>query len=453
MSILNRILIVDDDTIFRESLVAVLTKRGFECDQAENGQIAYNLAKQNAYDVIVTDLEMPVMDGLTLMDKVNALAPQVFFIVITAYATMESAIVALRHGAFDYIVKPFKFDSLVIKLDKLVQHKLLIQENARLRREVNLQYDFTNIIGQSDVMKKVFNMIRLVAESDSNVLISGKSGTGKELVARAIHYNSPRRNSPFVTLNCSAVPDNLIESELFGYKKGAFTGASQEHPGFFQQAQRGTIFLDEIGEVSPNFQMKLLRAIEQKEIYPLGMSKPLKLNVRIITATNKELEKEVNKNHFREDLYYRLNVVNILLPSLKERKGDIPLLVNHFIQKFNRAMGKNIQQMTSEAMRILQKAYWRGEVRELENVVERAMIFTDGEVISEDSLPQYLTNRTNAPETIEEFASLDEATKHFQKNYIMNTLKKFNNHRGKTARYLSISEPTLYRRMQELNIE
>ncbi|HDR05598.1 MAG TPA: sigma-54-dependent Fis family transcriptional regulator, partial [Candidatus Marinimicrobia bacterium] len=447
MEVLNRILIVDDDTIFRESLVAVLHKRGYECEQAGDGQQAYEMIKQNSYDVVVTDLEMPRKGGLELMDAVNVFAPHINFIVITAYATMESAIVALRHGAFDYIVKPFKFESLIIKLDKLVQHKLLVQENARLRREVNLQYDFTNIIGQADAMKKVFKMIQLVAESDSNVMITGRSGTGKELVARAVHYNSPRRNGPFVTLNCSAVPDNLIESELFGYKRGAFTGATQENPGLFQQAQRGTIFLDEIGEVSPNFQMKLLRAIEQKEIYPLGTTKVVKLDVRIITATNKNLEKEIAEKRFREDLYYRLNVVNIVMPGLSERQGDIPLLVNHFIQKFNKAMGKNVQGMTNEAMHILQQAQWRGEVRELENVIERAMIFTDGEWISDDVLPQYLFERIRIPTPDDSFSSLDEATKQFQRNYIIGAMKKFNGHRGKTARYLSISEPTLYRRM------
>ncbi len=449
---LNRILIVDDDDIFRESLLSILNKKGFNCDQAADGRQAFELIREQHYDVVITDLEMPDMDGLTLMEKTMAYAPQIFFIVITAYGTMESAITALRKGAYDFIIKPFKFEGLVIKLEKLLEHKLLEQENIRLRREMNHQYDFANIIGQSPAMKDVFQIITKISNTDSNIFINGRSGTGKELVARAIHYNSKRRNHPFISLNCSAIPDTLIESELFGYRKGAFTGAVQDYPGTFQLAQNGTLFLDEIGEISPNFQMKLLRAIEQKEILPLGRSKPLKVNVRIIAATNKNLEKEIENKNFREDLYYRLNVVNIRLPGLKERQNDIPLLTNHFISRFNKELGKNIRGMTHDAMKVLMNADWRGEVRELENIIERAMIFCDSEMIDISVLPPYLYEKNLKASIIDSNRSLDEATKMFQKNYILSALERFNNHRGKTAKFLAISEPTLYRRLQELNI-
>ena len=449
---LCKILIVDDDDIFRESLVSILTAKGFNSDQAKNGKEALELISEHHYDIVVSDLEMPEMDGLTLMEKAMSYAPQIFFIVITAYGTMESAITALRKGAYDFIIKPFKFEGLIIKLEKLMEHKMLQQENIRLRRDLHHHYDFSNIIGQSDAMKRIFAIISRVSDADSNIFISGKSGSGKELVAKAIHYHSKRKRHSFVSLNCAAIPENLIESELFGHKRGAFTGAHEDFPGMFRMAQNGTLFLDEVGEISLNFQMKLLRAIEQKEILPLGYSKPIKVNVRIVAATNKSLEEEIEKKNFREDLYYRLNVIHIPLPTLKERGGDILLLINHFISKFNKELGKNIKGMSSDAIKILQKTEWRGEVRELENVIERAMIFCDNDMIEMSSLPPYLFKKRLNRDIIDSDNSLEDASKLFQKNYILNALERFNNHRGKTAKFLSISEPTLYRRLQELKI-
>jgi len=450
---LRKILIVDDDSIFRESLVSILNARDFDCDQAENGRQALKMVQEHHYDVVVSDLEMPEMDGLQLMEKSLEFAPQIFFIVVTAYGTMERAITALRKGAYDFIVKPFKFEGLIIRIEKLLEHKMLQQENIRLRREIHRQNDFSSIIGESAAMKEVFRLIEKIADSESNIFINGKSGTGKELAARAIHYSSRRKNHPFIGLNCSAVPENLIESELFGYRRGAFTGANQDYAGLFMQAQSGTLFLDEVGEISANFQMKLLRAIEQKEIMPLGASKPLKVNVRIISATNKDLEKEIENRRFREDLYYRLNVITVRMPSLAERRSDIPLLVNHFIHVFNKELGKNIQGMTRSAMNILKETDWRGEVRELENVIERAMIFCDGSEIDPSLLPDYLLSHSHSSTSpLESEGSLDDATKQFQRQYIMKILQKFNKHRGKTAKFLKISEPTLYRRLQELNI-
>lgn len=440
-----RILLVDDDTIFRESLLTILQKRGFLCDQAKDGQEAFEKVQSRPYDIIISDIDMPRMNGIKLMEAVRAFNPGIFFIIVTAYGSMETAIEALRQGAFDYIIKPFKFENLIVKLNKLIEHKALILENIRLRQEINRRYDFNNIVGHSLAMQKVFTMIRRISDSDSNVLISGKNGTGKELLARTIHYHSPRQNDPFVVMNCNAYPKVSLEEELFGRTCGE---GVPEKPGLLLQADKGTLFLDEIGDLSLDMQLKLLRAIEQKEIMPVGSTIPVRINVRIISATNRVLQKDIRDQHFREDLYFRLNIIHFDLPELSERKGDIPLLISHFINRFNKEMGKNVHGMSREAIILLEEHQWRGEVRELENIVERAMIFTQSDILDVDALPEYLTvHEPTMDENIPEGLTLDEATRKFQYIYIRKVLEKNKGHKGKTAKKLKISEPTLYRKL------
>ena len=377
-----QLLIVDDEAEIRESLQMVLQEEGLSCDVASNGEEAIKRCENKNYDVIISDIKMPIRDGMDLLRYVALSSPQTAVIIITAYATVETAIEALRKGAVDYILKPIDFDELILRVKNVIQRQKLFVENIRLRQEVQRHFDFSHIIGQSSAMKRVFHLVERVANSTSNVLITGKSGTGKELVARAIHNYSSRTNEPFVAINCGAIPENLFESELFGYKKGAFTGASTDKDGVFKAANGGTLFLDEVGEIPIHIQVKLLRAIETKEIKPLGSNNVYKVNVRIVSATNRDLLKEVEGGDFREDLYYRLNIVEIHLPSLTQRKEDIPLLVNHFIDKYNKELKRKVKGVDNETMRALMNYNWKGEVRELENIIERAVLLLDGEYLS-----------------------------------------------------------------------
>lgn len=440
-----RILLVDDDTIFRESLLTILQKRGFSCDQAKDGQEAFEKVRSRPYDIIISDIDMPRMNGIKLMENVRTRNPDIFFIIVTAYGSMETAIEALRQGAFDYIIKPFKFENLIVKLNKLIEHKTLVLENIRLRQEINRKYDFDNIVGHSLAMQKIFTIIRRISDSESSIFINGKNGTGKELLARTIHYHSPRQNGPFVVMNCNAYPGISVEDELFG-RIGY--NSLPEKTGLLLQADKGTLFLDEIGDLSLNVQLKLLRAIEQKEIMPVGSTAPVRINVRIIGATNRDIMKDIRGERFREDLYFRLNVIHIDLPELSERKEDIPLLIDYFIQRFNKEMGKNVRGMAQEAIELLVTHTWRGEVRELENIVERAMIFSQSDILGIETLPDYLIiQEPSVDEKIPDGLSLDEATRKFQYIYIRKVLEKHKGHKGKTAKRLRISEPTLYRKL------
>jgi len=447
------VLIVDDDDITRESLMTVLNNQGFNCRQASNGQEALEEIKTNDFDVVITDLEMPKMNGIELLEQVSTIRPRVSFIIITAYASIETAIEALRKGAFDYLLKPINFEDVAHKVKKLVEHKELVYENQALRQEVNSQYDFTNIVGESAAIKKVFETIKSVSDSESNVLIGGKSGTGKELVAKAIHFNSRHKLGRFVPVNCGAITETLIESELFGYKKGAFTGAYADKEGLFKAAHRGTLFLDEISEMSLAAQAKLLRAIETKTILPVGSNLPEKIHIRIIAATNRELRQEIENGAFREDLYYRLNIIEIVLPSLSERRNDIPLLLDHFIQKYNRQMNKKVDHIEPDLLAALTGREWQGEVRELENFVERLMIFAKGNVLSFNDLPDDLLETKRVKNFEPASANLKIAAEQFERKFILDQLIKNKYHRGKTAQSLGIGEATLYRKMSQLGIE
>ncbi|MBE0570054.1 MAG: sigma-54-dependent Fis family transcriptional regulator [Ignavibacteriaceae bacterium] len=448
----ERILVVDDEDIIRESLSFILRKEKYEVEEAANGKIAFEMLKESSYDLVITDLEMPVMKGIELLDEIRKINLQTNTIVITAYGSMETAIAALRSGASDYILKPVEFDELLIKVKKLFEVRDLHLENRILRRELQRDYDYTNIIGKSQAIAQIFDMIKAVADTDSTVLISGNSGTGKELVAKALHYNSKRSNKPFIALNCGAISENLIESELFGHKKGAFTGAISDKDGFIKAAEGGTLFLDEISEMPPQLQVKLLRAIQEKEYTPVGTTVSLPVNVRFIASTNRNLMEYVNQEKFREDLFYRLNVVDIHLPSLKEREGDISLLADFFLDKYRKQMNKNIKGISNDAMRALMNHEWKGEIRELENVIERAVIFCNEDFINVKNLPAQFQSDTE-PSDYSPSGSLDESVKRFEKEIIIRALEANEFNKEKTADALQVGLSTLYRKMKELDIQ
>jgi DNA-binding NtrC family response regulator len=445
------ILVVDDEKIIRESLSLVLRDEGYTVVEAENGKNAYELILKDNFDLVITDLEMPEMKGTDLLEKISDLKIRTSVIIITAYGSLTTAITALRMGASDYILKPIEFDEILIKIKRLFETKDALLENKILRNQINSQYDFENFIGKSKAIKGVFEIIRTVADADSTVLITGKSGTGKELVARALHYSSRRKDKPFIAFNCGAIAENLLESELFGHKRGSFTGALADKDGFIKAADKGTLFLDEISEMPLNLQVKLLRFIQEKEFNPVGQAKPIRADVRIVASSNRDLREEVKRGTFREDLFYRLNVVEIQLPSLKERKEDIPILADHFLNKYRLEMNKRIKGFEDSAIRALMSYEWKGEVRELENIVERAVIFCKGDYITLNDLPGSFYGQ----ELQQDYSSnsLQESVKNFEKDLIVRTLKMFDNDKEKTCKQLEIGLSTLYRKINELGIE
>jgi two-component system response regulator PilR (NtrC family) len=444
-----KVLIVDDEKAIRESLELILRDEGYRSDTAADGEEALEKLKLENYDVVITDIKMPKLDGIELLRKANHISPDTFFIIMTAYASVNTAIEALREGAYDYFIKPVEFDDVILRLKRLISYKKLANENKSLRQRLSAESGFQNIIGKSDSMKRVFDLIHRVSQTNSNVLIVGKSGTGKELVAKAIHYNGPRKDQIFLPVNCGAISENLIESELFGHKKGAFTGATEDKLGLFKVADGGTIFLDEICDLPLNLQVKLLRVLEDRQFIPVGATRPVSTNVRIIAATNQNLYEKTKTGEFREDLYYRLNVVEIKLPSLNERREDIPVLVNHFIEKFRAEMGRKIVGVDNETMRLLMSHDWRGGVRELENVIERAIIFAPDEIITVNDLSDYLKGNTfneNFPD------SLKDALKIFERDHITKTIRKYDYDKEEAAKALNIGLSSLYRKMEELDI-
>jgi len=445
-----RILIVDDERTIRESLELLLNEEKFETQTASNGRDALNILQQTSFDILITDLKMPEMDGLTLVRKCQTLCPDTSIIIITAYGSLDSAIEALRSGAFDYILKPFDLEDVLLKIRRLVRQKELIRENQALRREIQEKFNFSNIVGQSPQMQQVFRLIEKVAKTTGNVLITGRSGTGKELVARAIHFNSDRNEKPFVPINCGAIVGTLLESEFFGHKKGSFTGAVRDKDGLFKIANEGTLFLDEVGDIPLHLQVKLLRAIEEGEILPVGGTSPVKIDVRIIAATNRKLLEDVENGTFRDDLYYRLNVVEIQLPALSERREDIPLLVEHFIRKYNSELGRSVHNASNETMQYLVNYEWRGGIRELENVIERALILCEGDFITPQDLPPNISGVEIKPEFPD---ALKEAVAMFEGGHLLRILKRVDNNKEEAAKILNISLSSLYRKLDELNIK
>jgi len=383
-----RILVVDDEKSMRDLLSITLEKEGYDVLTAAGGEPAIEALHRESVDAVITDLRMPKVDGLQVLRVAKEISPDTAVIMITAVASTETAVEAMKLGAYDYITKPFKLDEVNLIIRNALERKRLRDENLYLRRQLETQHRFENIIGKSGVIREVFDTIRKIADSPSTAMITGESGTGKELVARAIHFNSFRRDKPFVSVNCGAIPEGLMESELFGHVRGAFTGAVSNKVGLFSAAEGGTLFLDEITEIPALLQVKLLRAIQVREIRRVGDTKDIKTDVRLIAASNRDLEDAVQEGILREDLFYRLNVIPIQLPPLRERREDIPLLVAHFLQKFSKELGKDVRGVTPEAMAVLERYRWPGNIRELENVLERAIVLGAGEMLSVDALPE-----------------------------------------------------------------
>lgn len=381
----GRVLIIDDDEIIRKSCEKVLSPEGYIVVSAQSGREGLKLLSNKPFDLVLTDLRMPDMNGIDVLKKVKETGPDIEVIIITGYGTIKSAIEAIRYGAYDYVEKPFSPEELLNVVRRSLERRNLILENTRLKQEVQSLYRVENIVGNSKAIQRVFNLIATVASTESTVLITGESGTGKELVARAIHYNSPRREGPFIVVDCGTIPDNLMEAELFGYTKGAFTGATETQKGLIETAKRGSLFFDEIGNLNLHLQAKLLRLIQEREFRMVGGRELIKADIRIIAATNKDLLSLVKEGSFREDLFYRLNVFPIYMPPLRERKEDIPALTDHFLKKYNKESGKNVTSISAEAMKKLFLYDWPGNIRELENVIQRALILSRGDTLrSED---------------------------------------------------------------------
>lgn len=448
----EKILVVDDEDIIRESLSFILKKEGYLVEEAANGKEAYDKIKQDSFDLVISDLEMPVMKGTELLKEIKNLDIKTSVIIVTAFGSLDTAIRALRNGASDYILKPVEFDELLIKIKRLFDTKNILLENRILRGEIQRNFDFENIIGKSPAMKSVYQMVKQVAETDSTVLITGKSGTGKELIARALHFHSKRKNKPFIAVNCGAITENLMESELFGHKKGAFTGAVSDKEGYVKAAEGGTLFLDEISELPLLMQVKFLRLLQEKEYTPVGTTVVLPVNVRFLASTNRDLKEEIKADRFREDLYYRLNVVEINLPGLQDRVEDIPLLADHFLNKYRIEMNKNVKGIDNPAIRALMSHKWKGEVRELENIIERSVIFSTGDFITLKDLPPNFQQLSELPGGLST-GSLEEAVRNYEKDLIVKALENNEFNKEKTAEVLQVGLSTLYRKLKELDIK
>lgn len=444
------ILIADDEKVFLDTLAKVLIEEGFEVVTVPNGEIALQEISKQEFDVAFCDIRMPGIDGLQLLDKVRKVSPHTAVIMMTAFGSIESAIQVLKSGAYDYIVKPIIFDEVLVKVKKIMDIQKISRDNQRLRAEIGKRTDFDNIVGISPKICALLNLVKKVAPTKSTVLITGESGTGKELIARAIHQNSPRNNENFISINCAAIPENLLESELFGYVKGAFTGAQANKEGLFKIADEGSLFLDEIAELPLNLQVKLLRVIEDGEVWPVGGVKPIKTDTRLIAATARNLSKEMEKGNFREELFYRLNVVEIVLPPLRKRKEDIPLLVNYFINELNMGLRKRMSGVDTKAMEILLSYSWKGNIRELKNVIERAMILCEGDIIMPCDLPSLLSGGKGDIEKEEE--SLKEILVEHERGHIIKILEKTGHDKKEAARLLGLSLSSLYRKIEELAI-
>jgi two-component system response regulator AtoC len=451
------ILLVDDEQNTREALSIALRREGYNIIPASNGGEGMKLLEKEPVDLIITDLMMPGVSGMDLLDFARKHRPEVMVIMITGHASVETAITAMKNGAFDYITKPIKLDEVKIIIHQATDKRNLLLENISLKKELKGKYTFDNIIGTSRPMQEIFSIMERVVNSDSTVLITGDSGTGKELVAKALHYNGPRKENPFVAINCAAIPSELLESELFGHVKGSFTGAVANKPGKFEQANTGTMFLDEIGSMTMALQGKLLRVLQEKEIERVGGAKPMKVDVRIISATNTDLEKAVKRGLFRDDLFYRLNVIPIHLPSLRDRAEDIPMLAAHFIGKYNEKMKKGIKGLASGVMDYLVAYEWPGNIRELENVIERAVTLTDGEYIQENALPQSILGVAgqefySVPQIPDKGTDLEKELEGFEAAMIRMALKKTGGIKTKAAELLNLKRTTLIEKMRRLNL-
>ena len=456
----KNILVVDDELSIREFFSIMLKKEGYEVSLSSNGKEALKVIKKQTFDMVISDIKMPEMSGIELLREVMNINPNLIVIMITAYASAESAVEAMKLGAYDYIIKPFKVDEIRIIIENAFENTDLKTENILLRKELGESYQFGSIVGASDSMLAIYSLIKRVATTDTNVLITGESGTGKELVAKAVHYNGSRRNKPFVTVNCSAIPETLMESELFGHKKGSFTGAISDRKGLFHVADSGTIFLDEIGEIPPHIQVKLLRVIQERTFRPVGATNDVSVNIRIICATNKKLEHELKKGTFREDLYYRLNVVNIQIPPLRERKGDIEILANFFLNKYSVALKKKVMKISNEAKNYLKNYKYPGNVRELENIIERAIALELTGIVMPESLSSEITGKSvgviSTPGNIEltdDGIDLDAIISNIERAILLQALARTGGVKKHAAKLLGITFRSMRYRLEKHSLD
>lgn len=442
----EKILIVDDEKSILDLLTVVFKKEGYEVQTSLSAKKALDLIDKDNFSLILTDMKLPQLSGMEILQYVKETKPYIPVVMITAYGTIKQAVEALKAGAVDYVVKPFDVEELKIIVAHGLERGKLKQENILLKKQLKEKYSFENIIGKSKKMKEVYSIIEKIADTDSTVLIGGESGTGKELAARAIHLLSHRRESPFVSINCGAVPESLLESELFGHMRGAFTGAVADKKGMFEVAERGVLFLDEVGEMSPMTQVKLLRALQDKKIRRVGGTEEIPVNVRIIAATNQDLKKKIDQEKFREDLFYRLNVISFVMPPLRKRKGDLPLLVSHFIKKYCQEMGRNVKRIAPEVMSVFESYHWPGNVRELENVIERIVAIEERGVITKESLPEEILSPHKKPDTTYLFEpgfNLNTHLDEIAKDYIAQARNASGGKLKETASLLGVSYRTL----------
>ncbi len=447
----STILLIDDDDSLRRVMEFSLAEVGYKVRTAKSGEEGLELFGKERFDSVITDITMPGMNGMEVLAKVRQRDERVPVIVITAYGTIESAVEAMKQGAFDYITKPFNRDELRIVLEKALRMRKLEQENEDLRSAVQDRYRFDAVIGESGRIREVLDLAGRVAASDASVLVTGESGTGKELLAKGIHFNSPRREGPFVAVNCAAIPENLIESELFGHVKGAFTGAIRDREGKFEQAEGGTLFLDEIGDLRVDLQAKILRALQERQVDRVGGKQPVPVDVRIIAATNKDIERAIKDGTFREDLYYRLSVITVQMPPLRERREDIPLLADHFLRKFN--TGQTIR-LEPDAAALLRAYGWPGNVRELENVIQRASVLRRSDAVTAADLPdKFRTGTTSLEHVILNLPETGISLEDLEKSLIVKALEKHKGNQTRAAEYLGITRPTLIYRMEKYGIK
>lgn len=443
---MKSVLIIDDDPLIRKTLSTHFAKQGYDVCLAENGEEGIRKHGEAYPDLVLLDIRLPDEDGIEVLRKIKEKNAKTYVLIMTAYDDMRTTIDAIKLGAFEYLVKPLNFIELDLTLQKALQVRALEEKVSYLVEERQKEYTIDNLIGRSPQMREVFKLIGSVANTRTNILIQGESGTGKELVAKAIHYNSPYKDEPFIVINCSAITDTLLESELFGHVKGAFTDAVCETKGKFEIAGRGTLFLDEIGDISPSLQSKLLRVIETRDFMKVGGEKVLKTEARIIAATNQELKALIEKGKFREDLYYRLKVVEIVLPPLRERKEDIPELVAYLLEKVNRELRKNVRKVPPDVLKFLVSLAWKGNVRELENALTRAVILAKGDIIFKENLPLESSEKKQFPKDL-------GPLKEVEKNYIQHVLRETKGSKTRASQVLGISRPTLDKKIKEYNLD